>query len=102
MTSSNVTTFSDWMFDGLKIFLLVFLIGKLINKAFAKVQKQFEIHRSLEFGFAHLLFILTFSYILHVYTSDKFSEDFGISSPSVLYSGLLLNLQSNLFSNFGI
>lgn len=96
------TTFSDWIVDGLKIFALVFLIGKLINRAFEKIQERFKISRSIEFGFVHLMFILTFSYILHVLTSDKFSDEFGISSPSVLYSGLLVNLQTNLFFNFGV
>jgi hypothetical protein len=96
------TTFSNWMLDGLKIFTLVFLIGRLINSAFIKIQKHFEIRPSIEFGLVHLIFILSISYFLHVFTSDKFSDELSISSPSVLYSGLLVNLQSNLFYNFGV
>ena len=99
---SKVTSFSDWMLDGLKVFTLVFLIGKLINNAFIKLQQHFKIRTSIEFGLAHLIFILSFSYFLHMFTTEKFSDELSISSPSVLYSGLLVNLQSNLFNNFGV
>lgn len=94
--------YSDWMIDGLKIFVIVFLLGKMINTIFVKIQRRFLIRKSILFGLAHLIFILTFSYVMHVFTSHKLSEEINITSPSVLYSGLLLNMQSNLFVNLGV
>lgn len=62
------TTLSDWIVDGLKIFTLVFLIGKLINRVFAKVQERFKISRSIAFGFVHLMFFFDiFLYFARVY-----------------------------------
>ena len=98
----NAPKFSDWIVEGVKVFVVVFVLGKLINRLFVKLQRRLRLKNSIVFGLAHLLFILVFSYFLHVFTSQKFSEEMSITSPSVLYSGLLLNLQSNLFSNLGV
>jgi hypothetical protein len=94
--------YSDWMYDGLKIFISVFLIGKVFNLLFKKIQEKLNVKRSKIYGLIHLLSILTFAYFLHNLTSDSFSDEFGISTPSILYSGLLINLQTNMFWNLGV
>jgi hypothetical protein len=94
--------YSDWMMNGLKIFVVVFLLGKLINTAFVKLQRRYKVQKSITFALLHLMFILTFSYFLHIYTSHELSLEMNITSPSVLYSGLLLNMQTNLFVNLGV
>lgn len=94
--------FRDWILDGLKIFVIVFIMGKIINLIFTRFQTKFNIPRSKLFGLVHLIFILSFSYYLHHLTSDKFSEEVGITNPSVLFSGLFMGLQSNMFYNLGV
>jgi hypothetical protein len=94
--------YRDWILDGLKIFIIVFVIGKTINLIFTRFQTKFGISRSKLFGIIHLLFIISFSYYLHNLTSDQFSEEIGITNPSVLFSGLFMGLQSNMFYNLGV
>lgn len=96
------TTLKDWILDGIKIFIIIFVIGKLINRVFKDLQNILRLKRSIIYGLIHLLFILVFAFYLHNFTSDKFSHDFGISNPSILFSGLFISLQNNLFYNLGI
>lgn len=99
---TEVITYKDWMYDGLKIFISVFLVGKVFNLTFKKIQEQIGLERSKIYGFLHLLTILTFAYFLHTSTSDSFSDEFGISTPNILYSGLIINLQTTMFWNLGV
>lgn len=94
--------YRDWILDGFKIFIIVFVMGKIINLIFTRFQTKFSIPRSKVFGLIHLLFILSFSYYLHNLTSDQFSEEVGITTPSVLFSGLFMGLQNNMFYNLGV
>lgn len=94
--------YKDWIIDGLKVFFLIFVIGKGINFSSKRLQEYLQIKRSKIYGLFHLFFILTFSYYLHILTSDKFSEEMGISNPSILFSGLFMGLQSNMFYNLGV
>lgn len=96
------SSLTDWILDGLKVFVMIFIIGKFINLIFKKIGDKLGIKRSKIYGFIHLLFIITFAYYLHNLTSDKFSEEFGISNPSILFSGLFISLQTNLFYNLGV
>lgn len=95
-------TLTNWVLDGIKIFVIIFIFGKLINHIFKQFQNRYDIPESKFYGFIHLLVILTFAYYLHNLTTDQFSEEFGISNPSILFSGLFISLQNNLFYNLGI
>jgi hypothetical protein len=97
-----IISYTEWVQNGLKIFIVVFIIGKIINTGFRKFQKWLRIPQSRIYGFVHLFFVLSFSYFLHILTSDQFSDEVGISSPSVLFSGLFMGLQNNMFYNLGV
>lgn len=92
----------SYLSEGLKIFILVFLLGKGIDELFDTVQKKYEIKHSKLYGLLQLFTIITIAYFIHFFTSRKTSIEFQIYNPTVLFSSLMLNIQNTMFQNLDI
>uniref|UniRef100_A0A6C0E0C2 EamA domain-containing protein n=1 Tax=viral metagenome TaxID=1070528 RepID=A0A6C0E0C2_9ZZZZ len=88
------------MSHGFVVFGTSLVIGVLIDESFRKMQKQLRVEKSCLLGFLQLFVVLSVSYFLHISTSNAFSKDYQIYSPSVLFSSLIFGLQKNMLGNF--
>lgn len=94
--------YTTYLKEGLKIFVLVFILGKVIDELFSSIQKKYNIPKSKIFGLIQLFSIITIAYIVHVLTPRKTSIEFQVYTPAVLFSSLMLNMQTTMFYNFDL
>lgn len=94
--------YPTYLLQGLKIFILVFILGNIIDQIFAYVQKKYNIPKSKVYGLLQLVTIITIAYIIHANSNNKISHEFQIYNPTVLFSSLMLNIQNTMFYNFSL
>ena len=95
----NYTTYLQ---EGLKIFILVFVLGNIIDQLFLSAQKKYNIPKSKLFGLFQLFSIITIAYVVHVLTPYKTSIELQVYTPAVLFSSLMLNIQKTMFYNLDL
>lgn len=94
--------YTSYLIGGIKIFILVFILGKGIDETFDTIQKKYKISRSNLYGLLQLFTVITIAYIIHKLSPNKTSVEFQIYNPTVLFSSLILNIQNTMFYNFNI
>lgn len=94
--------YTDYLKNAIKIFLFTFILGRGINKLFELITEKYSSYNKKLLGLLHLFVIINLAYILHIFTSDQFSDEFQISHPSILFSSFMITLQTQMFKNFGI
>lgn len=94
--------YRDYLLSAFKIFFLMFVIGGSINHIFTIINKKYPKYNKVIWGVLQLIVVIHVAYILHIFTSNEFSDEFQISHPSILFSSFMISLQTNMFKNFGI
>lgn len=95
-------SFTKYVLESMYIFSVLFVVGKMIDTGFKKWQMNNAYHRSFLTGLLQLLACIVCSYVIHMHTSNKFSDEMQITTPTVLFSSFLISLQSNMYKNFEI
>ena len=92
----------NYLQEGLKIFILVFVLANVLDQFFSTIQKKYKIPKSKIFGLLQLFSIITIAYIVHVLTPHKTSIELQVYTPAVLFSSLMLNMQTTMFYNLDL
>ncbi len=100
MKDGHIYEFKEYFISSLKIFIILFILGKILDNTFTKIQKKYNIPLSIWYGILQLFTCIVVAYILHSFTSDNFSDEMQIYAPNVLLSSFMMSLQSNMFKNF--
>jgi len=98
----DIENYKEYIFNAIKIFLLTFILGRTVNKLFEVITEKYKNFNKKLMGLIQLIIIIHIAYILHIVTSQEFSEEFQISHPSILFSSFMINLQTTMFRNLGI
>lgn len=94
--------YRDYLLNAFKIFFFTFVIGRSIDYTFKLINDKYQKYNKKLFGLLQLIVVIHVAYILHIFTSNEFSDEFQISHPSILFSSFMITLQTNMFKNFGV
>jgi uncharacterized membrane protein YoaK (UPF0700 family) len=102
MITGKFQNYKNYVFSAIKIFLLTFVLGKSINNFFTFITDKYENFNKKILAIIQLIVIINVAYIIHIIPSKQISEEFQITNPSILFSSLMINLQTTMFKNFDI
>ena len=90
--------YTQYITNSLKVFIVCFIIGIIIDKIFYNIKMHFTNIHPLVLAFLQLFTIINITYLLHHY--KLFSQYFETYSPHIIFSTFLFSLQSTMIDNF--
>lgn len=90
--------YTKYISTSLKVFIVCFVIGIIIDKIFYNIQLYFTNLPPLLLAFLQLFVIINITYLLYHY--KLFGEFFETYSPHIIFSTFLFSLQTTMFNNF--
>lgn len=102
MITVTANNYLEYIINALKIFFLAFVIGRSVDHLFKLLTNKYKNVNKKMLGIVQLLLVINIAYVMHIFTSEEFSEEFQISHPGILFSSFMINLQTTMFRNLGI